>query len=347
MRNDNPRTTHPVAYALLSTLLMTAPAAAAPADDDSGAALRGTFLQFSERYDGWRRADWEGLFDDFARLGLEQVVVQWSLLDARAFYPSEHFAAAEEPPLGTILSLADEAGMEVFVGLAHDSDYWSRIDRDPDLVEVYLTRLRLASLAAARELEPLVKRHESFRGWYLPEEIDDVHWLGDESRSVLVRHLRLSAEALRELVPDARVAVSGFTNAHADPATLEAFWWELLTESSVDRVLFQDGIGVGKLDPDELPLYLGAMRRAVERAGAQLEVVVEVFAQTAGPPIDAGPFRAVPAPADRVRRQIEIAAAFSTGGPVAFAVPEYMTSLGGAEAQALRRALAGGEGRSE
>ena len=99
-------------------------------------------------------------------------------------------------------------------------------------------------------------------------------------------------------------------------------------------MLFQDGVGALKMDLTGLPLYLRAMERATEGAGRRLAVVVELFEQTGGAPLDAGPFAAVPAPPARVQRQLELAA----GHPaVAFTVPDYMRD-GDARAARLRAA---------
>jgi len=105
---------------------------------------------------------------------------------------------------------------------------------------------------------------------------------------------------------------------------LQAFWDGLLAEApELGVVMFQDGVGVGKLSLEELPDVLAAVQRAVEGRRRELRVIVEVFRQTAGAPIDDRPFAAEPAPIERVRRQIAIARSFSTG-LLAFTVPDYM-----------------------
>ena len=68
---------------------------------------------------------------------------------------------------------------------------------------------------------------------------------------------------------------------------------------------------------------LAAVQRAVEGRRRELRVIVEVFRQTAGAPIDTRPFAAEPASFERVRRQLGIARAFSSG-LLAFTVPDYM-----------------------
>jgi len=297
--------------------------------------LDGTFIQLLNAHEQWSAADWDAQFRNFERLRLSQLVVQWSVYDETAFYASSAYKPLAQPPLERILRLADEAGIKVRVGLAHDSGFWSKIGRDPELVEVYLRRLRLRSEVAARELAPLVRSHPCFDGWYLTEEIDDVNWLEPRRRALLTEHLELLGSLLHELTPGATVAVSGFSNAHCDPRTLEGFWRRILERAGVDVLLFQDGIGVKKLELDYLGLYLAAVARAVEMEGKQLGVIVEMFRQVDGPPLNEEAFRAVPATLDRIQRQIDIAAAHSRAGVIAFTVPDYMSPRAGEDASQL------------
>jgi hypothetical protein len=61
--------------------------------------------------------------------------------------------------------------------------------------------------------------------------------------------------------------------------------------------------------------------------------VVELFQQTR-----TKPFRAQPASWERVAQQLKIAASYAPDGIMAFSVPEYMTPLGGPEADNLFKA---------
>jgi hypothetical protein len=290
--------------------------------------LDGTFIQLSEGQGGWTTAQWEDLFGELRRLRLTRVVVQWSLAGDLAFYESAAYRGVPNPPLETILRLADESRMTVLVGLAHDPAFWERIAREPAVVEAYLRRLRSRSLSVARELVPRLGRSTSFGGWYLSEEIDDLNWLEPRRRAILAAHLKEQAQALHELTPAVTIAVSGYSRANCDPTALAGLWKDLLADSSLDLVLFQDGIGALNLDLDHLPGYLEALKGAVRERGKELAVVVEVFRQTGGPPLDEGAFRAEAAPLDRVRRQLAIAG-LHVAGRYAFSVPDYMRpSLG-------------------
>jgi uncharacterized protein DUF4434 len=294
--------------------------------------LHGTFIQLSQAHGSWDEDSWRRLFGYLAQLRAREIVVQWTVYDDTAFYPTARHAQVAQPPLETILTLADELGMTARVGLAHDSAFWSKVKSDPASVVVYLRGLQARSESVARELVPLVQRHRSFRGWYITEEIEDTTWKDPRARSALFEYLGRLARSVRALKPESSVAISGFSNAESAPATFGAFWTNLLQAAPIDVLMFQDGVGAGKQGLSFLPLYLAAARDAAQTTGRDLQVIVEVFTQVN----DATHFKAVPAAFDRVSRQIDLAATYSSvRGPIAFSIPEYMTPLGGPDAQRL------------
>jgi hypothetical protein len=261
-----------------------------------------------------------------------ELVVQWSKVDEVTFYPTGRAPApAAAAVLPAVLRHADEHGMKVTVGLAHDTAYWTKVARDPALVAVYLAAQEQRSVAVARELVPVVAPHRAFAGWYITEEIEDGSWKAPKAREVLFDHLRRLAGRVHAVRPGATVAISGFSNAETDPATCFEFWRALLRAAPIDVLMFQDGVGARKQRLSFLPLYLGAVRDATAAAGRDLQVIVETFDQ-----VSDTPFKAVPAPWERLERQLALAAAHSSRrGVLAFSIPEYMTPLGGAEAARL------------
>ncbi len=323
----------PALLALASLLLFSTVALADDKAVPSGPRLQGTFLQLTEAHSRWKEADWAKLFGYFKQLQLSQLVIQWTVYDDLAFFQGENFRQMPNPPLPIILKLADAAGLQVMVGLATDSGYWDKVGRDPELVKIFLRRLRLRDEAIVGQLAPQLKDHPSFRGWYIPEEIDDINWQEASARKVLFAHLQELSAALHKAAPG-RVAISGFTNGRTDPKSLARFWQSLLEETGIDDLLFQDGVGAKKLLVEEVPVYLESLRQAVPPgSGRKLQVVVELFRQ-----VSERPFRAQAAPWDRVKRQLEIAARYANGGILAFSVPEYMTPTAGPEANKLFRA---------
>jgi hypothetical protein len=309
---------------------------ATAAEPDATPRLSGTFIQLLDEHGRWADSQWDSLFTTLKGLGIRDLIVQWSVLNGTAYYSSKTLRTVGNPPLETLLAGADRLGMKVYVGLVHDSGYWTEIER-PGAAATYFTNLRNRSVKVAGELAPLVKKHASFQGWYIPEEVDDINWRTPESRRILLGHLSLLEKELRRLAPAATIAISTFSQAQTSPEAYQQFWDDLFKTTSVKMVLFQDGVGVNKLELDELPIYLRAIRAAADKNGSLVQVVVELFRQVSGPPLDDGAFHAVPGPVDRIRAQLAIAAEYATGGITGFSIPEYMTPIGGDAAGELLR----------
>ena len=294
----------------------------------------GTFIQPLRTHGAWHAQDWANLFRYFKELQLSHVIIQWTVYDDLAFYPTTDGHHVPNPPLETILRLADEEAMGVYVGLVAESQYWAHLRQPLPQVEKSLGRLRSQAISVARQLLPTVALHASFQGWYIPEEIDDTTWRTPDWRAVLSTHLHRLSAHLHTLTPTKRIALSGFANGRMDPQAFESFWSGLLQEAAIDIVLFQDGIGAKKLELPEVALYLMAMRNATQAHQRALEIIIEIFEQVAGPPLDDQPFQAVPANLERIRQQIEVAGAYAPA-LVAFSIPEYMTPRGGGAAAHL------------
>jgi hypothetical protein len=297
--------------------------------------IRGTFLQLLEAHGNWTETEWNRLFDDLQLLGIQNLILQWSVMDDVAFYKSKAFRSVRNTPLNAVLELADSRHMRVQIGLAHDSDYWSHIDKSPAEVTAYLKNLRVRSLEAAAELTPILKRHPSVQGWYIPEELDDVNWRAEATRSILFDHIRELSQRLRSLRPGWTISISAFCQGQSSPAVFEHFWTKFYQTTQVDIVFFQDGVGVNKLTLSEVPIYLEAIHNAARQNGRSMIVVIELFRQTSGPPLNNAAFAAVPASLERIRNQLRIASRYSSDGIVAFSIPEYLTPFGGDAASKL------------
>ena len=332
--------------AVLAALALLATAPPAPAAGAArgarprcvaSAGLDGSFLQLT-RADALRpRADWERLFADMAAVGVKQLFVQWTWADGVAFYAAEAAGPDDVAVLDLLFELAEAHGMRVWLGLAHDAGWWAGIDRSRPVadVEVFLARRRLANVVVASALAPQAARRTSFAGWYVPDEIDDKNWLGAQRSALIADYLTELGTALVPLVPGAQIAVSGFAQGWSTPEQVVALWSAILARAPVGLLLFQDGIGAGKLTLDELTIYLPLLRRVTDVAGKQLGVVVELFAQGPSGPGTAPAFAAVPATLARIERQLALAQRWASGPRVGFSVPNYMSDFTGAPAASL------------
>jgi len=297
----------------------------------------GTFIQLVDENAAWPESAWRSLFADLQKLGVRKLIVQWSVYEGKAFYASKHFTTVDTRPLETILALADAADLRVLVGLSHDPYYWISI-QDQEKRAYLLDRLRKNTKAAA-ELAPMVSQHRSFAGWYISEEIDDINWQPPVARDALVSYLQQTSAFLRAVSPPrTTISISGFANAKTPPKELEALWSDLLARvRSLDRIYFQDGIGVGKLDLSNVDRYYQAIKNATTKAGREFIPVVEVFRQTAGEPLTPGIFAAVPTELPKLLQQLQIARRYAAQ-PVVFGIAEYMTPGRGDAARSLYHA---------
>jgi len=319
----------------LTLVLLAMPAVPSASAQERCPQLDGLFLQPLELHRSWSTDDWNGFFEELAGMEVRTLVLQWTELDQFSVFEGDP-ETLPEGLIGQLLDSAERQGITLRLGLVQDPDYWERIQRDTEQVDVYLRRHRLANRALAERLIATVGDRPGFEGWYITEEIDEVNWQDDARRALLRAHLAELAGTLRALAPGRSIAISGFTGARLDPTALAGFWQGLLTDSGIDLLMLQDGFGVQPMLAQDLALYLDALRLGAAAAGANLASIPELFTQTAGTPIDEGPFAAAPAPIERVAAQLH-----ATGGLVASRIgfsAEYITSAGGRpSALALQR----------
>jgi len=182
----------------------------------------------------------------------------------------------------------------------------------PDLVHAVL----LGDLLAARQ-------------WVADAYRAQLQWpacgrpLGLDNREMTV------AAALAELLAArAGVAAPSWTatvGANSEPQRAVVEAWK---SAGIDLLLFQDGVGEGKVAIEDIALYYGPLDAAVRRAGGQLGAVVELFSLMPDG-------RRVPALIGRIHEQIATAGRLTSFPPVAFSVPDYMSSLAGQQAGGL------------
>lgn len=299
------------------------------------APISGTFVQLLvDSHGEWSEEQWRVFFGYLEKLKISQLFLQWTVNGDVAFFPSETFQSVNSPPLEKILKLAERFNVKISVGLVHDPDYWRKIEGKPEHVRNYLAGLLKKSSRTVDQLAPLVQQYKSFHGWYITEEIDDINWRQPEKRNLLFSYLKTLSGKLEQLTPGRPIAISGFSNGHISIDEFASFWDSLLKQTEINLAFFQDGIGANKLTLNNLPVYLQAFKAVTANNRTKMGVIIEIFRQTHGYPLDDKPFQAVPARMERVNQQRIVASEFSRN-LIAFSIPEYMTPLAGAQAELL------------
>jgi len=289
--------------------------------------LKGTFLQLTDAQLSRPPEEWRQLFDELRTIGINTLLLQWTVVDRKPLFRMARHETTDKTPLAVILRLAAQSDIRVWFGLALDSSYWEEIKQSGELLKPYFRR-RFQDLVGFLYDLNTTAAGAPFAGWYIPDEIDDRTWLDPAKRAILKKYLAQTVTLLKARRPGSKVAISGFSNSFADPDLLAAFWADVIRASGIDLLLFQDGVGEGKVALRDIGLYYEALDRAVRGAGAQLGAVVELFNLTSDG-------HRLPATVGRIREQIATANRLTSFPAVAFSVPDYMSHLAGRQAGEL------------
>ena len=211
---------------------------------------------------------WRQLWQDTVRNGGKTLIVQWTR------YGDERFGGAEGW-LAASLKEAHAQGLELVVGLYLDSAYYTRIrELDAGGLAAYWKSQLGDSLAQQREVR---RWGLPVAGWYLPMELDDLHFQTAERRDALFVQLQ---EFNRKL--DAPLHLSAFSTGKLAPG-VQAAWFAGLAGLNL-KLWWQDGNGTGRLPALVRDSYAKALP-------CQVGIIREAFRQVSA---EGQPFRAVP-----------------------------------------------------
>lgn len=258
----------------ISILASTASGTAAT---ESGLRLDGTFIQYQPWMMELDADAWQRELEAMQRAGLRTIVIQWLAHNDRTFIPQQADAV---DPTEIILSFADRHGMEVVLGLYMDDDWWQWFPAG-GLPERLVRRTRtIAEQAWSR-----YGRHGSFAGWYIPPEPADT--LGPEAIPALKAFFRETSGLCRKLSGGKPVGFSPYLTGQLQAELVENHYADVLTDSGIDILMLQDGVGARNWDEvvhsRVVPLFR-AMRDACLAAGVELWADVEIFHNQSGDP---------------------------------------------------------------
>ncbi|SDT90490.1 DUF4434 domain-containing protein [Halopseudomonas salegens] len=204
-------------------------------------------------------SQWQQLWVATHEAGVETLIVQWTRHDDSEF-------ANEDGWLIPALRQANQAGLELVLGLHYRPDYYSVIHQaDDDRLKFAWHRWLAEALSRYRRLREVSDL--SVHGWYLPLELDDRTYASRQAQIELVAQLQSFVGHL-----DAPLHLSSYSNASLTPRT-HAQWLERL--SAVAQVWWQDGMGAGVLDEEILQAY----RKALP---CDIGIVHEAFSRDSG-----------------------------------------------------------------
>lgn len=270
--------------------------------------IDGTFFEFRHHNTAegkyWNPAlekfqaqDWRNKVREIADLGMEYIVVMATALYEKCYFQSKVFPFAEMPcsdPIEEILSEADECGVKVFLGNGFYGD-WRKANYNIKSQEVIRK-----SFVAMEELAELYAHHESFYGWYFPDETCIILRFSKD----FMKYVNLCSAQCHSLTPDKKTLIAPFgTNL----ALANDGYVRRLAEMDVDFIAYQDEVGVRKTPVKRTEKIFEKLRKAHDKAGrAQLWADIELF-DFEGVVYNSA---LIPASFDRIKKQLENAAPY-------------------------------------
>ncbi len=311
---------------LATVALATGFAGTATTTPEGPIPLRGSFLTFDR---GLPPALWAMEFDFMQAVGMDTVIVlavghlrsnsadplRYSVSTDGLLYPSKWaptLNARADDRLETILSLADQRGTKVYIGLLQTESDWS--------TGLEFAALREYNKRIAAEILERYRTHPSLVGWYFPQELwmNWVKYYGRDYYGTAV--LRDFVADMKRIDPDKITAATVVFKKEKDglmpPLTasdLENIMTNFLQTTRVDILMPQDGVGAqaGAAPITELPAYFAAMANARNEAGVGtvLLAIVETF--TAAPDLSSD--RYPPASISRIEAQLTAVGPYVSG----------------------------------
>lgn len=215
---------------------------------------------------------WEVKMGEMASLGMKYVVLLATSMvyedSCEAYfktdiYPMAKMGAAD--PMGAMFRAADKHGMKIFVG-AGFYGVWTETLNNMTSPEVTKRAFK-----AMEELYAAYGHHESFYGWYLPDELGIYPYYPD----TFIDYTNLYAKFGRSFDPNLKILIApyGTNSLKADDLFVSQ-----LERLDCDIIAYQDEIGVRKSKPEDTPAFYEALRKAHDKAGrGALWADMEVF----------------------------------------------------------------------
>lgn len=265
--------------------------------------IDGTFFEFRHHntpegkywnpaLEKFKSADWRRKVREISDLGMEYIVVMATALYDRCYFNSSVFPFADIPcedPIEELLCEADLCGIKVFLGNGFYGD-WRKEDHNIKS-QVVIDR----SFRAMEELATLYSHHDSFYGWYFPDETCIILNYSKDFK----RYVNLCSARCNELTPTKKTLIAPYgTNlVRANDRFIRS-----LAELDVDFIAYQDEVGVKKTKVERTKRLFEKLKIAHDKAGrSQLWADIELF-DFEGIVYNSA---LIPADFERVKKQIE------------------------------------------
>ncbi len=245
--------------------------------------IRGAWFEFQhlnpEEGTYWNKAmaafttaQWQEKVAMAAGLGMKYLIIQEIALGSRVFYPSKVLPQYEiqcEDPFAAVLDAADAHGVRVLVGCGFlgNASQMGHLMAD--------RKITATRNSIMKELAERYGHHNSFFGWYYPNEIALSPLFG----SVAIDYVNECSAVARKLMPQGLTLIAPYNVRVAGSKSFNrTAFTDQLRSLDVDVVAYQDGVGVGSTPLSKDGAYFKVLREAHQAAGrSKIWADMEIF----------------------------------------------------------------------
>jgi hypothetical protein len=246
---------------------------------------------------GFSEMQWCAKIREMSDIGMWYLVLMAVANNGKTFYPSKlqpQYDYVCNDPLEAVLSEADLCGIKFFVS----NDFWGNSDDTYNM----MTDKNISALREKAMVEIVEKygHHQSFYGWYYPNESGLWNTIDD----LTLRYVNDCSRIARQLMPKSvnLIASYGTKSVRADGEYVRK-----LEKLDIDIIAYQDEVGVKKTRAGYASKYFETLCLAHKKAGrAKIWADIEIF----GFEGDVYKTALIPADFNRVLKQMEDISSF-------------------------------------
>ncbi len=255
----------------------------------------------------WNQARWEQEFQKMKDMKMTSFVIQYGVYDIYSWYSPTTVPGITQGntfnTINTMVKAAENVGIGLYIGLYYTPSKWDNASKTNAAT---YSNLLVTQKHVIDDIHNLFGSSTAFKGWYIPEEIDDYSWQSGNAKTYLFQWVQDVAAYAHTKNAQKPVMISPFFNLWM-PADWLKQWYEdfFIAAPDLDLVIPQDGVGITLKNVNyDVPLYLSKIKEACDAHQVQFGVNIESFQQTSGWPIDNGNFAATSATIDRYKAQL-------------------------------------------
>jgi hypothetical protein len=245
-----------------------------PSDEYFHAWSQGTFTQPWCVDNYTTQAQWDREFNYMKDVGITLWIYQWTgnSKNNTVIYPTDipgYSQSSGYDQVETALKTAKNFGFKIFMGLVFNSDWWDK--QGSDLKWLLGEAAEMNAVADELYANYFDRYPNTFTGWYINWEMDNyaAYNTNPTDKQNIITALNEVSKHLDTLNPNLQSSIAPYFNTEggANPQDWHVFWHDIMSQTSVDIVMMQDGVGVGHATVEQVPEWYQEVCAGVKEAG--------------------------------------------------------------------------------